>query len=588
MSNSKEIKSGKIFIKQVFKMWFCVPEYQRPYVWNNDQLNDFVEDISYASTSATTSDYFLGSIVFQERKIVSDDGLEYIENDLLDGQQRLTTLFLLASVARDITKDTFLKNLCQQIIFQQANPYENIPEIIRIQYKIRKEVEEFIDDYIKIERGTLNTTEIERLTRESSDPSVRNMASAILFFHSYFSTTPPVSIESFLSFLLNKVLLIYVSSEELEDAFRLFTILNDRGVKLRNSDILKAKNLKALPTSADVSYWAAYWEELEGELNEDFDRFMSWIRTIIVKEKARLSLLKEFDDVIYNPKEKDKLTGQPKLPLLSRGLETFKLIKTYNDHYSKLFSQNNHEFTNSWEFDNLITTMNIGLASTDWIPVLLCYYNKFKADNVFLFLKKLDNKFSGDWIGGYTPTERIENMNRLMKAIENATASTEVLNHAYLKVDADNLLRNLEAKVYGRQFARYILLKLDYHFLDNRAVKLGGYDTVTIEHILPQNPKADSRWVKEFSQEERDNWTNKLGNLIILGARKNTSQGRLDYAAKKEKYFKNNINTFANSARVISQHSTWNLNDLAANQETVISILKGIYEIPTAAEAQHL
>jgi uncharacterized protein with ParB-like and HNH nuclease domain len=60
-----------------------------------------------------------------------------------------------------------------------------------------------------------------------------------------------LSPEGLLKFLLNKVLFIYVSTQDLEDAFRLFTILNDRGVPLRNSDILKSLNLGALEKEAD-------------------------------------------------------------------------------------------------------------------------------------------------------------------------------------------------------------------------------------------------------------------------------------------------------------------------------------------------
>ena len=93
--------------------------------------------------------------------------------------------------------------------------------------------------------------------------------------------------------------MIYVATEDLEDAFRLFMILNDRGIPLRNSDILKSTNLGALDNEVDKIKYAKIWEQAEGELGDDFDRFLNHIRTILVKEKARLSLLKEFEDKIY-------------------------------------------------------------------------------------------------------------------------------------------------------------------------------------------------------------------------------------------------------------------------------------------------
>jgi hypothetical protein len=62
------------------------------------------------------------------------------------------------------------------------------------------------------------------------------------------------------------------------------------------------------------------WEEAEGELGDDFDRFLNHLRTILVKEKARLNLLQEFEDKIYDPTEKDKGSGKKKPALLKKGL----------------------------------------------------------------------------------------------------------------------------------------------------------------------------------------------------------------------------------------------------------------------------
>lgn len=577
MSNKKEINSAKILIQKVFEMWFRIPEYQRPYVWGDDQINDLLEDLSYAAKYNPESDYFLGSFVFQHKPASIAENRLYEENDLLDGQQRLTTLFLLMAVARDLTNVPALKELCQDCIYQKANQFKKIPEIIRIHFKIRPEVENFVDEFVKVENATLRIEDLTALGNDNSiDISIRNMARAIIKISTFFKSPTHVSLETFFEFLLNKVLMVYVSSEDLEDAFRLFTILNDRGVKLRNSDILKAQNLRALKTQAEQQKWAKFWEELESELQEDFDRFMSWIRTILVKEKARLNLLKEFEDNIYNPKEKDKSTGLPKPILLNKGLDTFKLIENYYKHYGVLFGRNNYNFTNSWAFDNLLTIMETGLPATDWIPPLLAYYNKFKEKEIFTFLKKLNNKFSADWIGQYTPTERIENMNDIIKQIEHCNTPQDLFNTKVFEVDADSLFRSIEGNVYGRQYARYILLKLDYIFHDNHAHKLTGFEQISVEHILPQNPDKSSQWQIDFDEADREQLTNKIGNLILLGRRKNSSQGNLDYEIKKDKYFKSSINIFPNSIRVMNAKK-WTKKEINDNQDFVVNKLKEYY-----------
>ncbi len=64
MSNN-HTDSDKIFTKSAFEWWYRVPDYQRPYVWGTDQVNDLLEDVAYAMTTKPNSEYFLGSIVLQ-------------------------------------------------------------------------------------------------------------------------------------------------------------------------------------------------------------------------------------------------------------------------------------------------------------------------------------------------------------------------------------------------------------------------------------------------------------------------------------------------------------------------------------------
>ena len=99
-------------------------------------------------------------------------------------------------------------------------------------------------------------------------------------------------------------------------------------------------------------------------------------------------------------------------------------------------------------------------------------------------------------------------------------------------------------------------------------------ETISIEHILPQNPDNGSQWSKNFTDKDRENWTNKLGNLVLISRRKNSAQGNKEYGDKKDKYFKNNVELFSNSVRIYNQYSTWALADLTKNHHEVLFIIK--------------
>lgn len=579
MPSEHEIKSEKILVKTIFStMWFRIPEYQRPYIWGKDEVNELLDDLTFAQQEKSDQEYFLGSFVFQAKKADPSHGHQFDENDLLDGQQRMTTLLLLFACIRDLSTDQEAKNDCQSCIFQKGSQYKNVPERNRIVFAIREEVQKFVDDFIKAPGGTDREKDLTAVAAKQTDKSLQNMAQAVLGIRRFFKD-PENSIapEQLLKFLMNNVLLIYVATQALDDAFRLFTILNDRGVPLRNSDILKSLNLGELDSEKDKVKYAQLWEDAESSLGDDFDRFLNHIRTLLVKEKARLNVLQEFEDKIYEPKEKDKSTGKSKPALLKKGRETFQYVERHLKHYNQLLGGNSYDETGgNFQFDNLIRVMSIGLPSTDWIPPLLRYYDLFKYDRLSEFLTRLDNKFSADWIAQYTPTDRIENMNQVIKVVEQAVTPEAVLKDGCLAISEDAFMRTVESAVYGRRFTRYLLLKLDYLYQDHSHRMT--LDTLSVEHVLPQSPAEDSQWIRDFSEKDREEWTDRLGNLVLISTKKNTSQGRLDYVDKRAKYFKKAINTCPNSLRVLLSPK-WTLSELQANHNEVVSRIADHYGV---------
>jgi hypothetical protein len=582
MLTRDEIKSDKVLVKRIFKeMWFQIPEYQRPYVWEADQVRDLLDDLSYAMSEKPTAEYFLGSFVFQQKPADPAKGQQFDESDLLDGQQRMATVLMLLAVLRDLTNDDTAKKSCQESIYQQSDPYKHIPERVRIVFATREAAQDFLAAYIMPTGGTKDETALAQLSKKGGDLSAQNMANAVLEMRKFFQDNPTVRPEALLEFLLNNVLLIYVSTESLDDAFRLFTILNNRGVPLRNSDILKSINLGVLDKPAEKIRYAKMWEEAESALGEDFDRFLNHVRTILVKEKARLGLLQEFEDVIYEPKECDKSTGKKKPVLLRKGAETFATIQRYLGHYGSLLGGVNSDETGSYEFDNLVKMMLAGLPATDWLPPLMQYYDRFKHARVLDFLRLLDNKFSADWLAQFTPTKRIEAMNGIIKLIDGAKTQEDVLGSECFGIDADAFLRALGGPVYKRRFTKYVLLKADY-LVQTQSQRM-HFDNLSAEHILPQNPDSTSQWVKDFTDAERLEWVDKLGNLVLITGNKNSSQGRLDYQEKKDKYFRKNVDTSANSLRVLQEYQDWTPRELKENHFAMMDMFRKHYGIASTA-----
>lgn len=581
---ANEIICEKNFIKDIFKRWYRVPEYQRPYVWENEQVETLLEDTIAAFRSNKDSQYFLGSTVLKINE-KTNDSLSYEEYDLLDGQQRLTTLFLMLAVVRDISDNKNIQNLCRSAIFQEENDIDNQPERVRIVFDIRDEVKNFVNEYVKLDDSTKNLKALKACANsKKEDISVHNMATTIITVQKFLQEIQASGeFDNYFKFFWNKILLVCVATKKFDDAFQLFTVLNDRGLKLRNSDILKATNLHEIKNASDRKKYAGDWEEMEKYFGDDFDKFLSYVRTILVKRKADMTLLKEFEENVYSGKVYDRATKQylTRTPLLKKGVETFKYVKNVFDIYGKIFELK--DVNGNFEAANYLELMQVGLEADYWTAAVLSFCQKFgfnttsAYDNFCRFLKLLDKKVSADWICSQTPATRIENVNSVIKTIESVDTADKLFSSAIFDIKLSDLEPILQTDIYRKRYAKYLMLKLDLLYHGN-STQFQAEGTISIEHILPQNPAQNSQWLKDFSDTQREIWTDKLGNLILISRRKNSSLSNRDFAEKKKRYFKDNIELFSNSVRVLNAYSKWTPKELEQNHAEVLSKLLTAYK----------
>lgn len=576
-----EIKCEKMVIRKIFELWYRIPEYQRPYVWEQDQVKELLEDIMDAYKSNEEAQYFLGSMVLKINE-KTDHGVTYNEYELLDGQQRLTTMFLIFAGIRDVADQSKYRKIienCKNAIFQEEDEFINQPERLRIVFDIRDDVRDFVNQYVKPDGGTNAVKDLKLLAdNKTVNVSVRNMSNAILTIRAFFEDNMD-ELPGYFKFFLTKVLMIYVATEELQDAFQLFTVLNNRGVKLSNSDILKAKNLKEISSADERAEWAKKWEDMESYFGEDFDKFMSHIRTILVKKKATSNLLKEFDDNVYSNRVYNRTAKnyEARTPLLMRGKQTFQCIDDFYNIYTKLFDSFHPDGGDDFAAYNYLKLMNYGLGADYWVAPVMDYYKRYKTDGLLDFIKLVDKKISADWITSLSPTKRIENMNAILQEIEKSDSGDSLLSSQVFDIDKVDFERVLNGDMYGRRYARYLLMKLDLLYLGN-TTPFNPPATISIEHILPQNPSDRSRWKTDFTDDERDEWTDKLGNLALISRRKNTSQGNLDFEQKMSKYFEKNIEVFPNSIRIYKKYKIWTPEQLKKNHAEVVEKLLDGYK----------
>lgn len=546
-----QITGQKVPLAKLFgnEFFFTIPDYQRPYSWEKTHCEQLIDDLENANKE---KEYFLGTVILQEIERIGH-GRKY---DLIDGQQRITTLQILLAVLRDLYTNQDYKKSTQELIYQAPNVMSNIPERVRLET-----VEKILfKDFIQTEGKTKDLT-----AAPNKNDSQNRIITAITTFRDRLSSYSQDKLEKLGQFISQKCIIVYVSTESFDDAYRLFVIINDRGLQLRRIDILKAQNLdpNVIKDEIERKEYAKKWENMECDLgSEKFEQLFFHIRTIELKDKANDDLLKEFTNLIFN---RSKLT---------KGKDFIEYISEYKDIYEKLLLDQK-VFVNNPKgrvaFNNLVTLMNDYIYSNEWIPSLLFFYKKFMETGLLSFIQKLENKFVADWVIGLSLGKRISNTYAILREIQNSVNVNDLLSSSVFDYDKNKFLTNISSPYfYSEPFCKYILAKLDYLIGENNVER--RILASSIEHVLPQNPKDNSNWVKVFNVDDRNKWTNHISNLVLLSKRKNSSASNYDFDIKKEKYFKERISDLPSSMQIL-KYSIWDSKILEAREKDICKIL---------------
>lgn len=202
---------------------FRVPRYQRPYAWTTDEASELLEDLiaaAFAKESLNEADpYFLGSIV-----LVKEEGNRHAE--IVDGQQRLTTLVILLSALRHHVSDAYATSLNHQL-FARGDPIKGTIDQPRL--RLRDRDQPFFEKYIQ---SSIEPAQLDSVLRTEISDSRANLArnSALVFERLRGLATEQV--EKLATFVGRQTYLVMVSTQDFESAYRIFTVLNERGLDL--------------------------------------------------------------------------------------------------------------------------------------------------------------------------------------------------------------------------------------------------------------------------------------------------------------------------------------------------------------------
>lgn len=559
-----EIRGEQHTISEVFseRYAFIIPPFQRPYAWTIEHTSELLIDLldALGQSEEPVEDlppYFLGSIVLIKGE--RPDAL------IVDGQQRLITLTILLAALRTLVPDEFAESITRRL-YEPADPLKSIPARFRVVPKERDA--EFFRDYIQSEDG------LERLRARIHNElpaSQQNMRDNAIYLLSELDKLPEPRRVRLAQYIAQNCLLVVVSTPDLSSAYRIFSVLNNRGLDLSNSDMLKAEIIGKFDLAEQESY-SVKWDNCEESLGRDaFSDLFTHIRTVFRKTCNSASILDGFRaDVIETVGDPARLIDDVLLPY---GAAYYVIRNTTYQHADSTIAQ---------AVNAMLRWLN-RLDNSDWVPPGLLYLSLYheSPERLLRFFTQLERLAASMMIRRQFGDKREKRYRALLQAIQrgdnlsHASSPIQLMPH-----EREATVAALSGDIYlmTARPRNYLLERLDASLADVGAVYY--HDSLTVEHVLPRNPPADSEWRRLFTAEERARWTHRLGNLVLLSRVKNERAGNYDFATKKARYFagKDGISPFALTMQVLRE-TEWTPKVIERRQRELIAHLSQLWRL---------
>lgn len=545
---------------------FVIPEYQRPYSWSDDEIITLFEDLWEFSIERTHSDgaknYFLGCVVSYE---------ENGERQIIDGQQRITSLFLLlravfSMLEKEDNKTDEVNNFIQKIKPALWKENEMTGKEDRSKILLRSEV--VTDSGNLILRNILESGEADKNAKDNYSKNYNKFKELYI----QKSQSSPNQIYHFVLALLNYSILLPITADDQETALTIFNTLNNRGLPLSDADIFKSYIYKKLDDTGKKAF-INKWKKLETDAEKANESIQSLFYYNMFYMRAR-----EKDDKSTTPgvrkyyldKNKNRLTPEI-IDDLTVNLQLWKVINGREAADGEEWSQN-------MDIRKILDCLS-SYTNEFWkYPVSIFFMehkDKANFEKIFLtFLRKL-------YVMLLTRYLEVPTINAVK--VDILKLNVQIINNSHPEFYAGFEEKKLEDEyAVNAEKARTdkliiaphknmvrMLLKVLAYQEDTQTDLLPGY--WEIEHIFPQT--WDSKYYT-LNEEEANEKLEHLGNKLPLEKKLNISASNNYFAKKKDRYKDSNIAIIKKLGD--STLDEWNLANIDTNDTKVCEIIKDL------------
>lgn len=558
-----DLRADKKSLKKLLaidEQQFRIPPYQRPYSWTIEQVDDLWEDLLGSGRDG----HFLGSVVMS----TEDDSRPQI----IDGQQRLTTLMLLLSAIRD-----------------EYHSWGMTKQVQRIDRRFIADDLAEGDSQFKFRTGSANWPVFrDFVLRSPSDPSRRQDAAsldraawaanrqlienlarlrALLGDHlqTLNSADRPNWLEQFDKMIMERVELVVIEVPELSDAFLLFETLNDRGMQLSGADLLKSHLLGQIAdkeSDEDVDAASEQWDDMLESLgpNVDVSRFL---RHYLLGTIPRV----QQDEIFDHFKRRVKADG----------------ARFVLDEIS-IAARSYGEFEDPMKVTNIRTRE--ALTDLKTLRAVTCYIallpaRRYLSENDFVDFARLAEVLTYRYssvvgLGTRELERKYHDAAKLLIESRGRRIADARRQLIAAMPDSEQFRVAFERLEMGRQYLlRYTLRKIEESIANRREIELKTADLVHIEHIMPQTLTAEWRAALGSDVERHAEYLNKWGNLTLFFAGLNIPASNKTFAEKRKYYEESDVEF----TRRLTRFDAWGILQIESRQRELANLADTLWYV---------
>ena len=544
---------------------YRVPSFQRDYSWSADEWDDLWQDVTGLFGEDPEPAHYMGYLVLQ-----SSDNREF---DIIDGQQRMTTLSLLMLAAISHLTDLAAPEDPEDPQFRRArqlrgnyigylDPVSLVP---RSKLTLNRHDDRFYQNYL---------VPLERLPQRGLNPSEHLLRRAFAWFRERigeYCGDDGEAVARFVDTAVDKLFFTVITVTDELNAFTVFETLNARGVRLSATDLLKNYLFSLISRErtheSEIRTLENRWEAIVGFLgSESFPEFLR----IFWNSRNRLVRKFELFKTIRS-RVGDKAGA-------------FALIRDMDRHarvYAALRSPEDDTWT-ARERDSLAQLQMFNVRQP--LAVLLAAFDRFEQEDRSGFERFLRAiavvSFRYNVICGRQSNEQEMRYNDIARGlsvgrIAGVAEAIGALRPVYPSdgefrtAFADKALRTTSSR--NKKVVRFILFRIEEHLsgssLDFESARYG------IEHVLPEHPGGD--W-EQFDDRQRDAFTYRLGNLTLLNTAANRDLGNAGFDEKRPVF---RASEFQATGKLARDYDVWTVDTIHGRQHWMARQATSIWQV---------